>query len=210
MKTLLENDFALRYGDGGQSYSINTLVKSEFLLGDYHACNQCRPFFKMGCDHVIFHVVANNEVVYIPIEDFINQFPELSDKERCDVLLYDEQKIVLADMFCGMSGYAEDHLREGKMVIGKKAKVFNQIESTLDILYTIPTIATLIDSKVSKIGVFACRLVDMEHFISPSQMSSSMNMFLHMNRHLSQKPIAIRMKHGFEYVTCRYADVYQW
>ena len=156
MKVLLEQDFAGKHGEGGRSYPINSQAKYDFAFGDSHACLQCRPFFADGCNNQVFLVHSDHDITYIPIEEFIGMFPCFSNKERCDILLYDARKIVLSDMFCGQSAYALEHIREGERVIGKKTKVFNQIESTLDILYSVPAIADWIDARADKIGVFVC------------------------------------------------------
>ena len=115
------------------------------------------------------------------------------------------------DMYCGMSEYLDPHLNDGNMVIGKKTKVRQQIEKTIDRLYTIPDIATFVNGIPEKLGIFAYRAKDDGLFANvPSQISRSREMFLRISKAQANRKLAAPMSHGFKYVMHSYPSVYRW
>ena len=211
MKQLLETRFSQHYDANGRSHPVNEVtINGDVALSDYHACNICKSFFYMTCGHQTFLLHASSPVKMLDIESFINSFPNIQG-ERCDRLLHDGRKIVLMDMYCGMSEYLDPHLNDGNMVIGKKTKVRQQIEKTIDRLYTIPDIATFVNGIPEKLGIFAYRAKDDGLFANvPVQISRSKAMFLRSSKEQEKRRLAAPMSHGFKYVMHSYPSVYQW
>lgn len=211
MKQLLETQFSQRYDTHGRSHPINeVIINNEIALCDYKACNRCIPFFASVCGHETFLLHVSSPVKMLDIESFINSFPNIQG-ERCDGLFHDGRKIVLMDMYCGMSEYLDPHLNDGNMVIGKKTKVRQQIEKTIDRLYSIPNIAVFVDGLSEKFGIFAYRAKDDGLFANvPVQISRSKAMFLRSSKEQAKRRLAAPMSHGFKYVMHSYPSVYKW
>lgn len=211
MKNLLENDFSNIYDNQGKLHAINEMiVTGSFRFCDHYACNSCIPFFSHNCEHETLRFYSNSSVHCLDIESFFNSFRHLSG-DRCDKLLYNNQKCVLMDMYCGMSEYLEPHQLEGKIVTGKKEKVRNQIEKTIDRLYSIPSIATFLNNLPEKVGLFGYRSKDDTLFASiPKQISASMNIFLKMAKMQAHRKLSAPMSHGFRFMMCSYPQEYRW
>lgn len=211
MKELLENQFSLMYDPSRKRHTVQEdVLIGDRSLRDEQSCGQCKPFFTQTCEHETFLIHADSSVRLLAIEGFLNSFPKI-EGERCDVLLFDENKIVLLDMYCGMSDYLDSHRVEGKEVIGKKAKVRQQIEATLNRFYTVEDIAVYLDAIPEKFGVFAYRAKDEELFTNvPKTVARSMNQFLGISKAQTKRRLAAPMSHGFRYVMQAYPNRYQW
>ena len=97
------------------------------------------------------------------------------------------------------------------MVIGKKTKVRQQIEKTIERLYSITDIAVFVDGLSEKFGIFAYRAKDDGLFANvPVRISRSKAMFLRFSKEQANRRLAAPMSHGFKYVMHSYPSVYQW
>ena len=212
MKQLLEHQFAEHYDpEHKDEHVVVETLSNEYKLRDEHACSQCIPFFTRDCERETFLLHAENSVSYINIEDFINGFQSLDGRQRCDALFYDEHKLVLMDMYCGMSEYVDEHLCDKVRVVGKKTIVREQIESLISILYEVDAVAQCIDEKVSKIGIFGYREKDAELFLNvPRKVNHSMEAFFKMTKAANERRLKLPMSHGFQYIMNAYPKVYEW
>lgn len=211
MKQLLEVQFSQQYDSHGRSHSIGeVVVNGDYSLYDDNSCNPCISFFKLHCNKQTILFYSTSPVKLLDIESFLNSFPKLQG-ERCDRLLYDARKLILMDMYCGMSEYLDPHLKDGNIVVGKKTKVRQQIEKTIDILYSVHDIAKFMDGITEKLGVFAYRAKDDGLFANvPVQISRTREMFLRISKAQANRRLAAPMSHGFKYVMHSYPQVYKW
>lgn len=212
MKDLLKNHFTSAYDPSGNPHTVQLLTfQGHHSFGDQNASRQCHSFFRDGgCEQLVFKVFSLTHINKIDIEEFLNEF-RIINGDRCDLLLYNDSKIVLADMYCGSNDYIAPHNTDGKPVVGKKAKVRKQIESTLDVLYSIPEIAHYIDSKSHKIGIMAYRDKYEGHFDNnPAKIKASIGSFLKPTEALGRRNMIIPIAHGFAYMVNKYPHVYQW
>ena len=107
MKILLEKYFSLHHDK--VTHQVNSReINGDCYFYDNFSCQQCIPFFKRYCKHETFLLHTNSIVNAIEIEQFLNSFINLHNCERCDILLTDNHKIALIDMYCGMSEYLDD------------------------------------------------------------------------------------------------------
>lgn len=211
MKQWLENQFAQHYDTQGNRHVVREdVLVGDAALHDAHACGSCIPFFSSTCEHETFRIHTAHPVSCLALEEFFNGFRNLPG-ERCDVMLVDERKVALVDMYCGMSDYLEPHAVDGKKTIGKKAKVRQQIESALTRLCSIPEIASFLAGVPEKVGIFAYRAKDEELFVNvPRQVSRSMNMFLRLNKAQNERRLSLPMPHGVVYVMHAFPALYEW
>lgn len=212
MKHLLAKDFSSHFDKSGTQHPVLSHTKQGLCkFGDSVACNSCPEFFKInGCDNSVFVADFPFAVTQIEIEAFIKSFKNIQRK-KCDLLFYDKNKIVLADMYCGDIKYLEKHTADGTDQIGKRATVELQIKATLDLLYQVDTIKDYIDSKSEKVGIMAYRNKYeglFEHL--PNAIKSSANAFLRPTTEMSRRRITKTMAHGFTFICYKYPDVYQW
>lgn len=211
MKNLLEEQFSKIFDSDHASHCVKYCQRSgNFSFHDDKACKQCIPFFSENCEHQTFLVHSDAVVEILDIEDFLNSFTSLQG-ERCDCLLYDASKIAFLDMYCGMSQYVEIHITDGKYVIGKKTKVRQQIEATVNRLYEITDIKNYIESKTERYGIMGYRAKDEEIFRNvPKKISSSVNKFLRIKKILQERRLSLPMRHGFKFIVVAYPSRYLW
>lgn len=211
MKPLLEQDFTAEYDRSGNCHiaNISTVIGTQ-SFGDSKTCSDCNPFFRTGgCDHNVFNASFTHAVSLINIEEFINGFKKIVS-ERCDLLFWDDDKIVLADMYCGKRDYISDHTVDGKSVAGKKTKVRLQIESTLNLLYSVESIRIFVNRKGQKLGIMAYRNKYEGHFEdTPAKVKASVRSFLRPTDAQSRRNLATPIAHGFSYIMCKYPTIYQ-
>ncbi|MDY6289719.1 MAG: hypothetical protein SPM02_09755, partial [Bacteroidales bacterium] len=101
MKYLLLNEYPAHFGANGR-YDISSVEnQGTFPLNDEKACRECRGQNKQQCSeedadrHMLLH--SDHPVTVVDIEGFLNQFDgkKAALKDRCDRMLYDDNKIVL-------------------------------------------------------------------------------------------------------------------
>lgn len=211
MKQLLENQFARMYDSSRKVHTVHEeILEGDVALYDEHACRGCIPFFSNACEHETFKLHTESAVTFLAIEAFFNGFQHLKG-ERCDAMLLDDHKVVLLDMYCGMSEYMDPHWVDGKEAVGKNMKVRQQIEATLQRLYAVPEIAAHLDGLPERIGIFGYRAKDAGLFQNvPRTVSRAMDMFLAIRRNQQARRLAMPMSHGFRYVMLAYPDTYNW
>ncbi len=211
MKNLLENEFTDQYEMTGKKHPVSfSTVVGNVSCCDEISCKQCIPFFYSNCGHETFLLYSESELMILKIEEFINSFKKLSGN-RCDLMLYDNQKVVLLDMYCGMSNYVDSHYTDGELVKGKRAKVREQITATIDLLYSVSAIAAHLDGIEEKQGIFGCRLKDEEMFLNiPKVVKSSAEAFMATAMAMRKRKISTPLSHNFSYRMVQYPTRYEW
>lgn len=212
MKRFLEQDFTAKYDRSGNSHIANTsTVTGAQSFCDSKTCSDCSPFFRTGgCDFTVFKGSFPHAVNKISIEEFINGFRRI-ESERCDLLFWDDDKIVLADMYCGNRDYITDHTLDGSPVAGKKTKVRLQIEATLELLYSVESIKDFISRKDQKVGIMAYRDKYEGHFgDAPAKVKASVRSFLRPTDAQARRNLVTPISHGFSYIMHKYPNVYKW
>lgn len=209
MRELLQNQFSRQYDASGKSHIVNVVVeRGDFSMHDDISCHQCQPFFSEQCEHETFKVSCRSEVERFRLEEFLNGFDSIRT-DRCDAMLVGDNKLVLVDMYCGMSDYLDNHITDGRPVVGKKTKVRQQIESTL--LCSVNEIRAYIEGIDIKEGVFVYRAKDEEIFQNiPRKVTASYEKFMKFNREISRRRLQLPMEYGFRYVMISYPVHYVW
>jgi len=214
MDNLLLNDFTIEHRKQKGVVPINSIVKSaNFYLNDDKPCDDenspCPSFFKNSCKRDTFIVKVNTPVTIINIESFFNSFKITGS--RCDYILYDASKIVLADLTCTMDYYLYPHTRDGEIVQGKRIKARNQIEHTLEVLCAVKSINDYISKKRQKVGILAYKVKDETLFQNvPIQIDKTLAIWLNMEKEIETRNISFPMPYGFKFEMVKHPDVYQW
>lgn len=210
MKDLLLNKFLILHHKSLGSIPVNERsICGAISLNDNIACRSCIPFFANSCEQEVLNFYSQDAIVLINIEEYLNNLKITG--RRCDYLLYDENKIVLADLTCSMEEYLHPHLMLGEMQQGKRLTARQQIEHTLALLTEVPEIAEYINSKSIKIGLLAYRIKDEDLFVGiPKQMQDLLAAWLAMENDLEMRKLKFPMSHGFSFEMIKYPNVYQW
>lgn len=210
MKNLLLNNFLILHHKSVGSIPINEkFISGAVSLHDDIACRSCIPFFANSCEQEVLNLYSQDAVVLINIEEYLDNLKTTG--RRCDYLLYDENKIMLADLTCSMEEYLHPHLMLGVMQQGKRLTARQQIEHTLELLAEEPEIVEYIDNKSSKIGLLAYRIKDEDLFADiPKQLQELMTAWLAMENDLEMRKLRFPMSHGFSFEMIKYPNVYQW
>ncbi len=210
MKDLLLNNSLILHHKSVGTISVNEkCISGAISLNDNIACCSCIPFFVNSCEKEVFNFYSHDAVVLINIEEYLNNLKMTG--RRCDYLLYDENKIMLADLTCSMEEYLHPHLMLGEMQQGKRLTARQQIEHTLALLTEAPDIAEYINRKSIKIGLLAYRIKDEDLFADiPKQMQDLLAAWLAMEKELEMRKIKFPMSHGFSFEMIKYPNVYQW
>ncbi len=211
MKNLLEIEFLKRYTARSKWHNaVLKMYSGSFKLVDYKACQNCSGFFRNYCGNSTFVLNSESPVSVLNIEEFLNGFPDIQGA-RCDLMLYDEgHKIVLADMYCGMTEYLEEHKVDDEPRMGKIEKARNQIESTLKHLFSISAIGDKINSFSCKYGIFAYRKKDENLFSDVEVVKRSRNAFLRLYHRQRSLNLALPMSCGFSFIAVQYPEIHKW
>ncbi len=211
MKEILEASFSRRYGQLIKEHSVNQKVLEGCCsLVDRNACEQCQSYFKDNCGAETFIINTNSPVCLLFIEDFINGIADLKT-EKCDYLIYDNNSIVLVDLYCGMSNYLGTHTVDGKSKIGKIEKARNQIESTITLFLVGDELESKIAGMAKKLGVFAYRAKDKEMFVNaPIEVMKSEKAFLGLYNNIRSRKLVFPLSNGFHFLTHPYPKCFNW
>ena len=98
---------------------------------------------------------ADHPVTVVDIEGFLNQFDgkKAALKDRCDRMLYDNNKIVLVDFYCGQQKFVPPYSNTQGEQPGKLAKARHQINSTVEKICEVPSINERIAHYATKEGM---------------------------------------------------------
>lgn len=212
MKYLLLNEYPAHFGANGR-YDISSVEnQGTFSLNDKKACHECRGQNKQQCSeedadrHMLLH--ADHPVTVVDIEGFLNQFDgkKAAIKDRCDRMLYDDNKIVLVDFYCGQQKFVPPYSNTRGEQPGKLAKARLQINSTVEKICEVPSINERIAHYATKEGIFACRIKKPEP--NPALLGEpAMQTFLNS---IPQVKGYTDIAHGFKFRMLEYPEIYEW
>ena len=212
MKTLLLKYFTpLHHKQAGSVPIQDSSIQGEVSLNDAVACRSCISFFATTCQHEVLKLDTENKLIaIINIENFLDNFNDIQGR-RCDYLMYDADKLMLADMTCSMEEYLSPHLVDGLPQQGKRLVARTQIEHTLEILTAEPSILSYINNKEKKVGLLAYRAKDEDLFQNvPKQIEKTTNVWLLLEEDFERRSLSFPMSHGFTFETIKYPNVYTW
>lgn len=189
------------------------IFKEDFSLNDNKVCFECRSKDSMfaDCNQRVLEISAHKEVHVLNFEQFINQFdgtPAAIIGDRCDYILYDEQKIAFCDVSCSSRKWVEPN--NGKYPQGKRAKVYEQMKNSLNTLLTVTLLDTKILSFTFKDAIFGWR--ERDNYGEEDQ--AMLNMMLFSKTPSSQEKVlhteVYAMGHNFSFVEVEYPQHYIW
>lgn len=210
MKTLLENDFVAYYGKHvGSHYVQLSQISGIVRLCDSVACNQCLNFFRYNCQHEVFVIKCASVVNVIDYEKFINDCVIKGDK--CDLILYDTDKIVFVEFTCSMEGLLAIHLRDGIPQQGKRMKARHQLSNSIQALCNVSSINDAISKFQQREAIFAYRIKDEDLFRNvPVVIEKSERIWMELARQRESQQLILPMPNGFSFQMVKYPDEYVW
>lgn len=212
MKNLLQNEYPAHFGANGKYTILSVEKQGVFPLNDEKACRECRGQNKQQCNnedadtHMLLN--ADHPVTVVDIEGFLNQFDgrRAAIKKRCDKMIYDDNKIVLVDFYCGQQKYVQPYSNTRGEQPGKLAKARHQINSTVEKLCEVPAINERMNGYATKEGIFACRIKQPPAVpILPG--SPGAQMFLNS---IPKVKGYTNIAHGFKFRMLKYPETYEW
>jgi len=212
MKNLLLNEYPAHFGANGKYAILSVEKQGVFPLNDEKACRECRGQDKHQCNnedadtHMLLN--ADHPVTVVDIEGFLNQFDgkRAAIKERCDRMLYDDNKIVLVDFYCGQQKYVQPYANTRGEQPGKLANARDQINSTVEKICEVPAINERMNGYATKEGIFAYRIKQPPAVpILPG--SPGAQMFLNS---IPKVKGYTNIAHGFKFRMLKYPETYEW
>ncbi|GEM_PF-6156118 len=215
MKDLLQNDYISHFGLTGKYIVPCTSMQGNFALSDDKACQMCIEDDRQHCsndgEQEIMKINANESINAIDIEQFLTLFDgrRAGIKNRCDKLLYNGIKIAFVEMYCGLSRNLYPPYYQK---VGKIAKARLQIESTIQKLCEVPSIAQRIDGTSQKHGILAYRErhspQGQESVPQPDKVQQNMEVF--WNSDFQGNNLHTNLSHGFKFFVLKYPNEYKW
>lgn len=186
-----------------------------FLISDSKACSDTKASERAkgikiclnGCDGHQASVESHDNIHIIDIEHVFSQLKMLSGK-KCDRLLYSENTIAFLELSCIQSYLLNQHMLNGKLVIGKKDKAYIQIETTIERLSKVPEIDRKIQSFTKHFAYFSYR----EKPNNPIQGSidtmvmENMSIFSLIDESTDNEYYERDMQNGFKFVAVKYPN----
>lgn len=210
MKTLLENDFVTYYGKHVGAHHVQlSQINGTKRICDSVACNQCLKFFRYNCQHEVFVIKCASVVNIINYEKFINDCGVKGDK--CDLILYDTDKIVLVELTCSMEGMLTIHFRNGIPQQGKRMKARHQLSDSIHTLCKVTPIKDAIAKLQKRETIFAYRVKDEDLFQNvPIVIEKSERVWLELARQRESQQLILPMPNDFSFQMVKYPDEYVW
>lgn len=210
MKDLLKNRFA-------KSLGLTRIVDVNFYQNtgsltftDNKSCSDCErktaSIFAECTDKTVLKAhFGNNNVCFIELEKFLDQFANVSylaKGGKCDLMMYDDIKCVFVELSCLNAKYLEDNDNK----LGKKTKARQQLYNTILKLQKSPDVADKINSYQIKQAIFAYR--EKNKITTGDKIEKTMSVF-NMTSKISKMYMS-KMEYGFTFVNIEYPNVYQW
>ena len=210
MKDLLKNRFA-------RSLGLTRIVDVNFYQNtgsltftDNKSCSDCESktasIFAECTDKTVLKAhFGNNNVCFIELEKFLDQFANVSylaKGGKCDLMMYDDIKCVFVELSCLNAKYLEDNDNK----LGKKTKARQQLYNTILKLQKSPDVAGKINSYQIKQAIFAYR--EKNKITTGDKIEKTMSVF-NMTSKISKMYMS-KMEYGFTFVNIEYPNVYQW
>ena len=120
-------------------------------------------------------------------------------------MIYDENKILFADMYCGnrKNLYPLNNKNDGKIAYARK-----QIVETFEKLYKVPALQTKLDSFLMKDGILAVREKEYNSLGDYKELQN-MAVFIQSSESMSiGKPSML--DHNITFKIVKYPDMYEW
>lgn len=163
---ILGSIFAIEAGIDSKDFTVPIEQKdSPFTLTDIKSCLACHQMptrvDRKDCNEEILKINNNGVVIdVVRFEQFINQFAELKDYQRCDLVMADSgdehKKIVFCDLCCYEEKYVEPN--NGAYPEGKRAKARQQMKQSVKLLISnSSTTAVNLFTYAEKVCLFAWR-----------------------------------------------------
>lgn len=211
MINVLQNDYISHFGLAGK-YTLHSYpIQGNMVLNDDKSCRQCKSNNAQKCDsetnEQTFMFFSDVEVSLVEIEDFLNQFEgkRAGVKDKCDLMLYDNQNIAFVEMYCGEQKYMYPYINQKGLHEGKLAKARKQLNSTINKLSEVQSIKIKMDGYDKKTGIFACR----KKSESSNGSVDEENMQVFLNTTLESKAHTL-LSNNFRFVQVEYPEVYTW
>lgn len=210
MRTLLENDFVRHFGKQVGSVPLPIRqVSGTNRLYDPVACRQCLDFFRLHCPHETFVMNSMDAVNVVDYESYIDNLQ--LEGEKCDLMLFDADKVALVDFTCTMEHYLGAHRVNGAPCQGKRMKSRSQLARSIERLCAVPTLAAHIGGMAQRDAVLAYRVKDEDLFRSvPMEIEKTEQVWQELARQRESRKLTMPMSDGFVFRMVRYPDVYQW
>ena len=218
MIKILQKEFLDYYGLTGTQYHVPFYTSSgDIIEHDEKACRECKKKEMQQCygdnekQNLIIH--SKHEITVIDIETFLNQFigRKAGTGRKCDLIAYDLEKILFVDMYCGYQKGLIPHdvkTNEGiKNKSGKIADAREQITSTFDKLYVVPSLQTKLDSFKVKEGLFANR--KKKYSNDEDKVMRNMGVFMEIAA-LSSRGLYSNLSHDIKFMQIDYPEKYNW
>lgn len=217
MKDLLETYFGKYYQSTKKASVTSQMLIGRFALSDPKACVDCNkhtPQVENGCDKIVLRCeAADQEIEVIGLEEFIDNYANLKavpSGKKCDLLLINDKKVVFCDMTCSQAKYIDPFkMSDGTEKIGKRNIVRRQIENSITLLNNVPEIADAIQTRTSKIALFAYREkpeVQKDEF--DTKVSTQMKTLDIMRSSIARISMYSNMGNGFLFTEVRYPNIY--
>lgn len=217
MKDLLETYFGKYYQSTKEASVTSRMLIGRFALSDPKACADCNrltPQVENSCDKIVLRCeAADQEIEIIELENFINNYANLKaipSGKKCDLLFINDKKVVFCDMTCSQAKYIDPfRMSDGTEKIGKRNIVRRQIENSITLLNNVPEIEDALQTRTSKIALFAYRekpKVPKDDF--DAKVSTKMKTLDIMHSSIAKIPMYSDMGNGFLFTEVRYPDIY--
>lgn len=219
MKDLLEAYFGKHYGSTKLVSAVSWMMKGQFSFSDSKACADCHrisPEMEGDCDKVVLRCDSyDKEVEAIELEAFIDNYANLKairSGKKCDLLLVDDNKVVFCDMTCSLAKYiAPFKMADGTEKIGKRNTVRRQIGNSITLLVNVPEIASVINTKSSRVALFAYReKPEKKKDAFDTSVTARMKSLDIMSSTISKTPMYSEMDNGFTFTEVRNPIIYSW
>lgn len=181
---------------------------------DSKACEACAPKAKNVCEaQEVLKIVHSQELVKAELEEFFLQFDgnaRSAIKDKCDILLYDNDRnrIAFCELTCSVSKYVEPYDNKRGHNIGKRAKAYKQLKSSIYKLAEVPEIASSMSQYNHRNGLLAVRYKNIPGLKESNELSN-IKKFTSLTRAIS-KDAKSDIGKGFTFEVVQYPTLFRW
>ncbi len=219
MKELLETYFGEHYHSPKKASASSDLVRGGKSFADEKACfdcKRCTPDAESTCDKVVFVCdTGESEVEAVALEDFLNNYNNLKSipsREKCDLLLVGDEKIVFCEMTCSKAErIAPFKGEDGEQKIGKRNYARKQLGNSIKLLVDVEEIGKEILAKKDRIALFAYReKPETKKDELDTLVMTQMKGLNIVGDKVSSETMYSDMENGFQFAEIKYPNVYRW
>ncbi len=205
-----------RYYNAVRDVVVDLMFKEPGLssFADVRACAECEAVGKRSCeDKTVLRINSKYKLVVVELEKFFIQFDGTSlasVRDKCDLMLYDDmsKRLAFCEMTCSQERYVWPYENSRGQNVGKRAKAYKQLKSSICKLASVPGIAAKMDSYKIRSALFAVRFKDMVGHENTS-VQSMVHSFSGLARSI-QDGSTQDMGNGFAFEVVQYPTVFQW